>query len=487
MNNYLLQLLKEVKTIIIPGLGALTLTNEQTGEMMFMSYLKFDDGTLARHIAEKEGLDINDAKNISAKFVREVTARLDKGDSYDMYQFGKFMKVDGDVAFEQWQGGAAASTETVPAPQAEVIPVVVPEPIVETVIEKHIVPEEKPIEPEPKPEEITPEIENVPEESTTVKEEIPMTEQEAVAASIASALVEDAEIIEEHPVVELDDKGFHTENVPVEPVPEPEIVHETPEPINEVPEVTKPEPDVAPSPKDILAAQDAQKEKEKAAKAAVKKDTKKPVKPVTDKPKRKTSVFAYILWGIIVLVLGGGTYVAINFESLKKDFPILADLAGDSSAGEETAKAETPADTTETTEEVEPDTTNAELETTTEEEVVTQPEPAPVVEQPAPTPPPAVSKPKPSRPRASSGSNVSIGKPDPAKPFHVIGGSFSSEANANRFARELISKGQPSVIVGEFNGMYRVSIASFPTKEEALQAHGNLKSIVPQAWVFKWP
>ena len=51
MNNYLLQLLKEIKTIIIPGLGALTLTNEATGEMMFMPYLKYDDGTPAANVA----------------------------------------------------------------------------------------------------------------------------------------------------------------------------------------------------------------------------------------------------------------------------------------------------------------------------------------------------------------------------------------------------------------------------------------------------
>lgn len=491
MNNYLLQLLKEIKTIIIPGLGALTLTNEQTGEMMFMSYLKFDDGTLAKHIAEKEGLDINDAKNSIAKFVREVTAQLDKGESYDMYQFGKFVKVDGEVVFEQWQVGSPTSQ----TPEAQVIeetPVVVPvpEPIIETVIEKHIVPEEKPLEAEPVEEE-----ESVPAEANTIKEEIPVTEQEAVAASIASALVEDAEIIEEHQVVELDDKGFHTEDVPAEPVAEPEVIHESPLPINEVPEVTKPEPEVAPSPKDILAAQDAQKEKENA-KAAAKKPAK-PVKPAADLPagqagpkqKRKTSVFAYILWGIVVLILGGGTYVAVNFDTLKKDFPLLADLAGESNTGEQTAKAEEPAsDTTETSNENESQEPATEPETETTPEPAPQPEPAPVVEpQPAPVTTPAVSKPKPARPRASSSSNVSIGKPDPAKPFHVIGGSFGSEANANRFARQLISQGQPSVIVGEFNGMYRVSIASFPTKEEALQAHSNLKSVVPQAWVFKWP
>jgi hypothetical protein len=63
MNNYLLQLLKEVNMLIIPGLGAINIVNKSTGEFMFMNYMKHDDGTLAKHIAEKEGWELNDAKN----------------------------------------------------------------------------------------------------------------------------------------------------------------------------------------------------------------------------------------------------------------------------------------------------------------------------------------------------------------------------------------------------------------------------------------
>ena len=54
MDKYLLEILKEVNTIIIPGLGALTITNKDTGEIMFMDYLKHDDGQLAEYIAQKE-------------------------------------------------------------------------------------------------------------------------------------------------------------------------------------------------------------------------------------------------------------------------------------------------------------------------------------------------------------------------------------------------------------------------------------------------
>ena len=57
MDKYLLSILQEVNTIIIPGLGALTLVNADKGEYMFMSFLKHDDGQLAAYIAEKEGKD----------------------------------------------------------------------------------------------------------------------------------------------------------------------------------------------------------------------------------------------------------------------------------------------------------------------------------------------------------------------------------------------------------------------------------------------
>jgi len=491
MNNYLLQLLKEVKTIIIPGLGALTLTNEHTGEMMFMSYLKFDDGNLAKHIAEKEGIDINDAKNLIAKFVREVTAQLDKGESYDMYQFGTFRKVDGEVTFIQWEAGAAASDKSVTA-EVEEAPKA-PEPIEEKAAD--------PVQAEETP--------AVPENS--IREELPVSESEAMGAAIAAAIVSEPEEeqaspvmeevsepereeavtaivpepatekpVKEEPVVELTDKGFDTSEVPPAPPTQPFIIHESPLPVNDVPPVTKHDPGVGPSPKDIVEAKDARAAQQK----------KKTADPA--KPKRKTSVISYILWGIVVLILGGGTYVAVNYDTLKHDFPILADFAGESAADREPEQP-----VIDSSQVVEEEATAPAEEVPAPEETIPEPEPAPVpppVEQPvvkpAPVKPatPKPSKPRPSSPKPSAGnSSIAIGQPDPSKPFHVIGGSFGSEANAKRFARELISKGQPSVIVGETNGMYRVSIASFATKDEALAAHAGLKSMVPAAWVFKWP
>jgi len=111
MDKYLLEILKLVNTIIIPGLGALTITNKETEEIMFMSYLKHDDGKLAKYIAEKEGWELNDAKNLISKYVRELITQLDKGEDYVMYQFGTFSKTQDDIEFSNWNKSTSSSID----------------------------------------------------------------------------------------------------------------------------------------------------------------------------------------------------------------------------------------------------------------------------------------------------------------------------------------------------------------------------------------
>ena len=56
MIQYIEKLFQETKTIILPELGALTITNPDTKEMMFMPYLKHNDGALAGFIAKEAGI-----------------------------------------------------------------------------------------------------------------------------------------------------------------------------------------------------------------------------------------------------------------------------------------------------------------------------------------------------------------------------------------------------------------------------------------------
>lgn len=471
MNNYLLQLLKEVKTIIIPGLGAMTLTNEATGEMMFMPYLKFDDGTLAKHISEKEGMELNDAKNLIAKFVREVTAELDKGNSYDMYRFGKFLKEDGEVAFVQWNEQQATS-EPEPQKPVQPEPIVVPEPTpepepipepIKPIVTPEIVPEketptvipepETPIKtPEPEIPEVKPENPPfTPEFKEKVEETPPPTTQTGIPDAAAKAAIEE------------EFKRAISGNTPT---PEKTAKPTSPE---------KPKSTVKPPVKE--------------EKNVVRKD-----KPVKSTPlpeaKKKRKVLPYVLWGIVVLILGGATYVAVNFDTLKSDFPILADLAG---ANDTTAKGDDDVTTT-----VEDDslTANEPLPGTMEGEPTQEPEPVEetpvetvskpepeVVSEPVKTP----SKPKHTKPSRPSGGTGSVSAPDPSRPYHIIAGSFGSEVNANRLAQQLAAKGKSPSVIAYGSGKYRVSINSYSSNAEALRDLPAEKSDFPNAWVVKWP
>ncbi len=454
MNNYLLQLLKEVKTLIIPGLGALTVTNESTGEILFMPYLKFDDGTLAKHIAGKENMELLDATNLISKFVREVTAELDKGNSYDMYQFGRFIKIDGEIAFEVWSGSTAPAESTTP-------------PVVET-----------------KQEEVK--IDEVPK---PVEEKTPVVEKEIVSEKpeVKTEIPEPKPIIVETPKVE---------EVKVPKAEEPKE-KETP-----LPEKEKIVPPVIPVVEKPQAKAPVKKEAPKKEKAAVKEP----------KPKKKSSVLSYILWGLLVLILGSGTFIAIKFESLKKDFPILADLAGDN---DDVAKGSNDVKVLEDEADVNIDS-NTDSEPVPEDQVQVVedklPEnkieekakkPAPVVkETPAskpvketpkpikkPVTKPAVKpevtvnkKPVKKTPVSTSISSASF---DSSKPFHVIAGSFGSEANANKLAAKLRSQGFGDAAVTMHNGMHRVSVKGFGTLNEATAEVAKVQGSVPGAWVLK--
>lgn len=435
MNNYLLQLLKEVKTLIIPGLGALTVTNESTGEILFMPYLKFDDGTLAKHIASKENMELNDASNLISKFVREVTAELDKGNSYDMYQFGRFVKIDGEIAFEAWT--ASGSDE----------PKVAPAPIVQEV--------EKVVE-EPKKEEIKPII----EEATPKKEET-VPEKTSEKVEIPTAVTEPKK--EAEPVVETPKAEEKKTEKIIPPV------------------VEKPAPK---APVEKPAA--AQKE-------PVKKD---PVikEPKVPKEKKKTSVFAYILWGFLVLILGSGTFIAIKFDSLKKDFPILADLAGendDAAKGSDDVKQledepDVNIDSETESEPIPEDQVQVVEDQIPNEKTVEEPKkvPTPKKETPAPKTKTevTVNKKPIKKTQNTGGSTASF---DGSKHFHVIAGSFGSEANANKLAGKLQSKGFSEASVTMNNGMYRVSVKGFSTLNEATAEAATIQSSVPGAWVLK--
>jgi len=100
MQNYLTELFKEENTVIIPKLGALTLIDRNTNELMFMSYLKHNDGTLVRYIAKKENTTELEAKAKLEQYVATILDTIASGKTFEITKIGRFFKsADGEIQF----------------------------------------------------------------------------------------------------------------------------------------------------------------------------------------------------------------------------------------------------------------------------------------------------------------------------------------------------------------------------------------------------
>ncbi len=104
MNQHLQEILQETNTIIIPGLGALTITSAKTGDIYFMPFLKHDDGRLAKFISEKEKIDVNEAKKTIVEYVTIVSKALEDEKYFEMAHFGKFfVNKNSEIEFQKWE------------------------------------------------------------------------------------------------------------------------------------------------------------------------------------------------------------------------------------------------------------------------------------------------------------------------------------------------------------------------------------------------
>lgn len=401
MDKYLLQILKEVNTIIIPEIGALTIVNQTTGEIMFMSYLKFDDGKLASYIAENEGMDLTDAKVLVAKYVREIQTKLDKGETYDMYQFGSFSKNSGgEITFKAWENTDASTTSE---PEKVSVPEIVT-PIEAVVEEVEVAPIETSESIEQEKPEVAPIIEEIKEE-TTIPEPIIVSE----------------------PVKDVEEPKTEVNQEPIKTISEEEQWNDD----LDVPPIN-----------------------------LVKEPIKKPIleKTKKDNIKKKRGAGFYILTVFLLLLIGGGTYVGINYNELKQHIPFLA-----STPEKKEATKEKP-ETVETPSEEE----NEDLETIETEEI----EETETVDESS-TPPVE------SSPMTTSGLII-----DKSLPIQIIAGSFSEESNATRKVESLKSSGFTAEVIGRYGGLYFVCIGSFNSMAE-LNSNKSTFESAGKYWVFQ--
>jgi hypothetical protein len=70
--------------------------------------------------------------------------------------------------------------------------------------------------------------------------------------------------------------------------------------------------------------------------------------------------------------------------------------------------------------------------------------------------------------------------------YHLIGGCFSNEENANKFVADMQSKGLSAQIIDQTGGLYRVSVANCASGEEATVQKSQLETDLNiPTWILK--
>ena len=420
MDKYLVEILKAFNTIIIPGLGALNLTNPETGECLFMPYLKYDDGKLSLYISETEGMSDNDAKNLIAKYVREIEAKLNSGESYDMYQFGSFIKnPSGDIEFNSWNKGT-----NVENPISEKTVEITESPIETVILEEAVMTE---IVPEELPED------SIPEEVETIEE------QQIDEESTTDSAIETVEVI-----VDKNNNSEQVDNIPVE---EPTVLENS-----SLTEYT-----IEPETSNYSEADQWADDLDVPPLNAKIERPKKPIieKVKKDKKRRKPAFYFLIVVG--VLLVGGTLTFGLFYNSLEKFVPFKAkEMAVKETKNSSTKDSEDTKQNqvTNISEKAKEENLNQEKLTETKD-IVEQLNPEPVVNS--------------------------------TNHYHIIGGAFTEKSNADRYQNRLVTEGNQSVIIGQFDNLYIVSIASYSSLEEANNELLKARNISSRAWVFKWP
>ena len=269
MEKYLQQILKEVNTIIIPGLGALTITNDKTGEVMFMSYLKYDDGKLSAYIAEKGNIDNDEAKSQILSYVENVLNTIAAEGDCLINGVGLFSKdSNGDLCFENRSSITSIENENSDFDQE-----------IDHVTNVHE--EEKVMH------------ELVSEEQIVLENEIT---NDANEEEVVDVLFEDnCENSEDEEIILFSNSNSTEKKSEEEPSEEEVVVEE-----NFIEETLPAE------------IENGEKEEEEIPESNV----------VTVKKKRGVGFFVILFF--IVLVAGGGIAVGINFKNVRQFIPFLS-------------------------------------------------------------------------------------------------------------------------------------------------------------------
>jgi len=539
MIKYIIEILKLQSSLILPGFGSLQV-NTKTGKIGFNPLLKFNDGTLAKYIAQKEGTDQQAAQNQIAKFIREIEAELGKGNSYDMFQFGKFEKnKKGEIEFIQDPASIQIPVETkktkTETPVAEKIikpaakktePVVAK--IEKQVVEKEIIPIKETAAKEVKKVEVA-----APEKTVTSVEE-----------KIISKTEKEIPVLTEKPKIKAEEI-----KAAVTPVAEPKKIEaeikeelkvkKEAEKIIEVTEIKQAKNSFTPSGNDALEKIDSAKEKikeetkipeinqaiplaEASKKDPTAQEKNKFVPPVegekvvaaTDRKVETPKVMAASIKEVVTeeKITEEKETTKEKFkkhkpQKVKNEVPkekkkrsrwplmiiIIIILGGGATAywfyqdqvnaflfaGVGSHDSDSTA------------TAHGEDSLKTEHPVINEhPEDSAIIEEPIveevieePIVEEVVEEPvkeKPVKEQPVVDHSSSGGS------YHIIGNSFSSKSNAENYAEKMNGKGYQAKVLGKFDNLYLVSIKSYNSREEAKSGLSSVSADAASAWVFKY-
>lgn len=430
MDKYLLQILLQTKTIIIPGLGALTITNEETGEIMFMSYLKYDDGELVKHIVEKDGFTENEAKNLIAKYVSEINTRLSKGNDYEMFQFGKFFMKDGEIEFENWRASTEQDATRMVNNPAEVEEIkdaqeegYIPENLVEVEVAELVITDVEPTEiheADKSLDEILKETEEVEDEDLSIEE------KEAEVTTFV-----ETDISRENSYTPLEETVV-VEDIIEAPEEEKIIIAVEPESVIEAETTTAP-------------------------------------KIIVVKKKRKP-IF-WILIFLILLLLGISLATFFFYDQVKKYLPFMESQRTEVERNKGNAE-DISEDLNESAEVYE---NGGKIENNSTDGTV--------VEEPGIEEKVVEIESKPVEPVKEVTPVVKTNLPS-GKHYFVIVGAFAENNNADRYAEKLNAAGNQASIIGQYDGLHLVAIDAYDSESEAEQALSKFSAVTSKAWVF---
>lgn len=434
MNKHLIELFKENNTVIIPGFGALSLTNRAKGEYMFMSYLKHNDGLLKNQIASSEGISTDEAQSKIEAFVTDLNSQLKSEQKAELIGLGAFfLDKSGEVDFESNAGDE---------PAAVIEPAEIVEPTVEELVE------EKP--------EVVEEVIKIEDEKPVIVEEI----KEETAESIPE--VEEPIVAVEEPIEEVIPSAIERQDKKVEQE------SENPE------EVTAAIPLVAVASTTIENADsqvysEQQQWEDDLDIPPIDAKIERPKKPIVEKAKfdkKKRGAGFYIGIGAAAVLIGLAVPTVIFFDDIKANLfgEKVKGLSEMASAGQFEFEEGGKEDQDHYVDQMEEDLADS-LSAGDEKSEEIVPEPAEVS---TPEPP------------AKIETNM-----NPNGSFQLIVGSFQNESYANNFEKKMRAEGNTNAnVFGPVGGFYLVSIGAYNSMQEAKSALAEKISTYPKIWIY---